>query len=429
MAHFRAVPRRRPPVLTDVGGTLRANLRSIVPPSPTSQPPKPGRFPLMDAVRAIAALLILLYHASLWMNLSDAPQRFFDAMTIGVPVFFVISGFLLYRPFALAHLRDDAPPRVPAYAWRRLLRIVPPFWIVLTVVLFFGTERAGDANLLQVYGFAQIYDPRLIEVGVAQAWSLNCEVVYYAMIPLVALAVRTAASGADARSRLRLEVVGLIALVVLSEAFKLWFASFGDIANVRERIFLFHPAWNLDLFVAGMGIALWSVRRELSGRSDRLADAVAERSGICWLLAAVAFGGTIALSHVYYDIAGNIAYHAARLFCSVLLLLPVVFGAPGEGVVRRVLGQRWLLALGVLSYAIYLFHGTVLVQVFRLELAGVPHALRSVLLLTVSLAITITLAVGSWVLVERPVLSLKRLVPDRPRRAGDGALAPVEPTP
>ena len=57
------------------------------------------------------------------------PSEVFDA---GVAIFFVLSGFLIYRPFAAAHAEGRSPQRTISFWWRRLLRIVPAYWLVLT---------------------------------------------------------------------------------------------------------------------------------------------------------------------------------------------------------------------------------------------------------------------------------------------------------
>jgi hypothetical protein len=78
--------------------------------------------------------------------------------------------------------------------------------------------------------------------------------------------------GLDQAGRRRTEIAGLVALLVISEAYKGWFATVGDLANGREQAFMFQPAWNLGLFVLGMGIALWSAHREVAGGADRLSS-------------------------------------------------------------------------------------------------------------------------------------------------------------
>ena len=87
-----------------------------------------GRFGLMDSLRAIAALSIVAYHVAPRAGAFD-DEFALDLsaqLSTGVALFFLISGFLLYRPFVIAHAQGERFPDVGAYAWRRFLRIVPP---------------------------------------------------------------------------------------------------------------------------------------------------------------------------------------------------------------------------------------------------------------------------------------------------------------
>src|SRR5215212_6043566 len=95
------------------------------------------RFPLFDSLRAIAALSVVAFHAAFFAGMftSESPLRpYLVRMDVGVSVFFLISGFLLYRPFVRARLGGEGTPHVGGYAWRRFLRIVPAYWVALTIV-------------------------------------------------------------------------------------------------------------------------------------------------------------------------------------------------------------------------------------------------------------------------------------------------------
>ena len=109
-------------------------------------------------------------------------------------IFFVISGFLLYRPFVRARLRGERAPRPLAYAWRRALRIAPNYWVALTVTTIVlgtaGVFTLSDGPLY--YGFAQTWREDTIGGGLAQAWTLCIEVTFYAFLPLFAWAMRRA---------------------------------------------------------------------------------------------------------------------------------------------------------------------------------------------------------------------------------------------
>jgi len=84
------------------------------------------RFPAFDGVRALAALMVVVYHAVFFNTFFSAPGgSVLGTLNAGVWIFFVTSGFLLYLPFAAAHLRDGAPVDVRGYATRRIARIYP----------------------------------------------------------------------------------------------------------------------------------------------------------------------------------------------------------------------------------------------------------------------------------------------------------------
>src|SRR3954453_12575172 len=86
-------------------------------------PPGNPRFPLLDSLRAVAAGLVVFHHVL--NNGSPAPTAVREGSQLGVAIFFVLSGFLLYRPFANARLRGAGVPSVRAYFRRRALRVFP----------------------------------------------------------------------------------------------------------------------------------------------------------------------------------------------------------------------------------------------------------------------------------------------------------------
>src|SRR5213592_3870613 len=92
------------------------------------------RFPHIDSLRAIAAIAVLGTHAAIFAG-ADGPHttsgHYAERLEVGVAIFFVISGFLLYRPFAAARATAAQPPHTGPYAWRRALRIVPAYWLAL----------------------------------------------------------------------------------------------------------------------------------------------------------------------------------------------------------------------------------------------------------------------------------------------------------
>src|SRR5437763_2343988 len=157
-----------------------------------------ARFPLFDSLRALAALSVLgfpaVYTSRLIVAGFHAPglDRYVAHLDVGVTIFFLISGFLLYRPFARARLEGEPMPSAGAYAWRRLLRIVPAYWLALTVLgiwlSFPGLFQFHNA--IRYYGFAQIYRGDTSLGGIGQAWTLCVAATFYVMLPVYALALR-----------------------------------------------------------------------------------------------------------------------------------------------------------------------------------------------------------------------------------------------
>ena len=152
----------------------------------------PPRIETLDAIRAIAALSIVLFHAvGIYARGSAANadiRPWVARLDVGVPVFFMLSAYLLYQPFVRARL-DARKPSIRAYAWRRALRIVPGYWVALLVaVVVLGTGGVLTLKGIPTYfGFLQSYDTDTAGGGLPVAWTLCIEVAFYVFLPLWAL--------------------------------------------------------------------------------------------------------------------------------------------------------------------------------------------------------------------------------------------------
>src|SRR4051794_30370828 len=96
---------------------------------------RPRYFPLFDSLRGVAAMLVLTFHVVLITPLGletfGRPAQVFGF--VGVELFFVISGFLLYRPFVAARVEGRAPQPLKVFFRRRALRILPAYFVILTI--------------------------------------------------------------------------------------------------------------------------------------------------------------------------------------------------------------------------------------------------------------------------------------------------------
>lgn len=373
------------------------------------------RFPLLDSIRAIAALSVLVFHASFWSDITltgSALAPFLSRLDVGVAIFFVLSGFLLYRPFVRSRLEGTPPPRAIAYGWRRALRILPAYWVALTLIALAvpkpDTFEPGHA--IVYYGLLQIYGD-LVFGGISQAWTLSVEVTFYALLPLWALAVRRLLPAS-----VRSELLALAALAAVGVAWMLvsvLTAADPDHAN-SGRMLVWLPAY-FDHFALGMALAVLSV-----AGPPRALEWIGRRPWLPWLAAAAAFvvvAVGIGLSpenrlDAPMTAAQTVARHWLYAIVAVGVLLPAVFGPPESGAIRRALGHRWLLYLGVISYGIYLWHNAAMEKLVGSVGRDGTWADFG-LYLAVGLLAAVVAASLSWRLVERPVLRLKRLVPDR----------------
>ncbi|HEY7175589.1 MAG TPA: acyltransferase, partial [Micromonosporaceae bacterium] len=101
----------------------------------------------LTGIRAVAALLVVLTHAA--YTTGKYPQGYigllYSRAEIGVPIFFVLSGFLLFRPWVKAAAQADAePPSLRRYAWHRVRRIMPAYAVtVLIAYLLYHFRTAG----------------------------------------------------------------------------------------------------------------------------------------------------------------------------------------------------------------------------------------------------------------------------------------------
>src|SRR5216684_333370 len=110
----------------------RTDLRPLAPRSPAVA----GHQNALDGLRAVAAGAVLVTHVGGLTGyvLTGTPASWVVSRgNIGVPIFFVLSGLLLYRPWAAAALAGPPAVRVTTYLRRRALRILPAYWAVVPV--------------------------------------------------------------------------------------------------------------------------------------------------------------------------------------------------------------------------------------------------------------------------------------------------------
>jgi len=179
---------------------------------------RPRHFPCFDGLRAMAAILVVMVHTSFasGFTLRSSLGIYMARLEIGVAVFFLISGFLLYRPFVASHLAGGPAPAVGKFWVRRFLRIVPAYWLAFVVTNYLmhidRNVHPGWHSLVIYLGLLQVYFPSHALTGITQAWSLCTEVAFYLFLPLYALVL--ARGGRTDGHQLRRELSGVAGLFV-----------------------------------------------------------------------------------------------------------------------------------------------------------------------------------------------------------------------
>jgi peptidoglycan/LPS O-acetylase OafA/YrhL len=364
-------------------------------------------FPTLNAVRAAGAIMVVLTHVA--FNTGQVTQGWTGAilarLDFGVTLFFILSGFLLSRPFYLARCREQSLPSVRHYYWKRALRILPLYWVVVAVALLADPANAGatprrwaaDLTLTQVY---RLMVP---SSSLTQMWSLCVEVAFYLVLPFLV-------AGFGRTFNLRRTLAWLSVLAVLGVAWQSWASTSADLQHhTNQWLFGFLP-W----FCIGLAFAAVSADHVARPRASRLDRLGSDLTG-CWILAAAVFALACTplagprtllapspleagLKCVLYAVAGT------------FLVLPLVFGPEREGRVRQFLASPVPFVLGEISFGIFAIHMFVLVNGMRVMNIEVFTGEFTLVLLMVS-TVTLALAAVSYYGFERRVLRLKNRGP------------------
>ncbi|MGP0073339.1 MAG: acyltransferase family protein [Bryobacteraceae bacterium] len=297
-----------------------------------------GKFvPEVDGLRFIAILAVYIYHfagdvlrhSPSGDGLALRGQWIFSItqiLNIGVPLFFVISGFILGLPFAEARL-DRQTISLKKYYLRRITRLEPPY--LLCLLLFFVVKilaRRGTAGQLLPNLFASMFYVHNLVYGAPSAinyvaWSLEIEVQFYILAPL--LATLFAISNASLR-RSFLAVLMLLAT--------------GVSGLVSADGALGHSLLGYaQYFLAGFLLVEFQLCGGLQRKGSVLWDFVSI-SGWCLLLALLVRGGRMA------------AWTAPWLM--VLLYVAAFRGRA----INHFVTNTWVATIGGMCYSIYLLH-------------------------------------------------------------------------
>jgi peptidoglycan/LPS O-acetylase OafA/YrhL len=373
---------------------------SAGPPPPRDQASgfEAGRYlPVVDGLRALSILAVLLYH----------DDSLLQGGFLGVDVFFVLSGFLI-TSLLFDEWRRHERIDLRAFYLRRALRLFPALFLLLAVSAAFALAFPSASqsphlldgvkySLLYVSNWASSGDPmRFGPLG--HTWSLSVEEQFYAIWPVLLIGLLALTRGK------RSLAVGIALLAVASAAWRALLFTWG---STPWRLYTGTDSRADSLFV-GAAVAIAMVGGYLPRvRRPALARAVA-------LLAA----GVLTALMFTTRLEWPVYYQGGFLLVSVAVgVLLVVLLSDPNWALARLLSARPIVWVGRLSYSLYLWHYPIFgfVKADRLGLG-----VRTVEVLRLVLAFGA--AVGSYYLVERPLLRWKKSIGAR-RAAPAGAAA------
>jgi peptidoglycan/LPS O-acetylase OafA/YrhL len=374
--------------------------------------------PEIDGVRFLCIAMVVSFHTLLALRLAQGetsvthdpfgaapigsaegvlPFKFLIAGQFGVEIFFAVSGFILALPFLSRRLGNGAAVDVRRYYLRRLTRLEPPYLLAFTLwtIVALGMATLGDPPLWPrylagvMYAHGVLFDQTNPVLGVT--WSLEIEVQFYLLVPVLAWALTK-----PSKPAVRREVAALLGLAGLAIATTLPFYRGPALA-----------LWFLPFFMAGwiladVYVATWKERPAVSGWWD-LAEVVG------WIGFAVVFTG---------------ATDAPVLFLGAVPVWLILAGALRGRLTRRLLRNRWLTTIGGAAYSIYLLHYPILLLWSRGLDPVDLQTFETLTLVGLMLASVILASLLFFVLVERPCMDPswpKKLASFRLRNRGSRA--------
>jgi peptidoglycan/LPS O-acetylase OafA/YrhL len=309
-----------------------------------------GRFiPEMDGLRFAAIGMVILFHLNGYLI---AKSPFYHAAPLqtnwlaeaaqvglrGVELFFVISGFILGLPFAAHYIKGAAPVNLRKYYMRRLTRLEPPYVVALLIFFILAAALQGrpPANFYPHLGASLVYLHSLIfgtfSPAMGVAWSLEIEVQFYLLVPLLTLffAIKS-------RAVRRSSIAILILAAISAQSLFLHRSPRASLSILAFLQFFLVGFLLADVFLVSWGEA--------------------PRRNLAWDLVALA-GWPLLFVILHSQTLAHWLFPAW-----VFLLYCAAFRGR---LVNHLFSNRWITAIGGMCYSIYLLHYEVISAVGRL---------------------------------------------------------------
>lgn len=340
--------------------------------------------PALTGLRTLATLAVCFYFVAHWtghFRISYLGGVFDKIGSLGVSIFFILTGFLLFRQWLIPLVERDREPalqsrKVGEYFWKRFRRLVPPYWT--TVILVYGlywismrvngttwlqeatetTRQVGTEpiDFLRNLTFTQSYGLGYYHPSFTQSWAITVTFAFYLLFPLIVW-------GSTALvNRKRFHALGTILyLIPFFLITPIWDIATRNLLLVDYSSRTWMPGF-LSWFIAGMIMAVLSVRvpkyrESLITVSSLLLSVVA----FIWYAAINLVGDPTALPAGFSDTFGRWVF---GMLVACGLIVPLVFGDPhGDkltSALHRFLGSRPMVLFGRISYEFFLLQSLII---------------------------------------------------------------------
>jgi peptidoglycan/LPS O-acetylase OafA/YrhL len=333
----------------------------------------------IDGLRALAVLPVILFHAGF---------QTFSGGFIGVDVFFVISGYLITS--IILSERQAGTFTLVGFYERRARRILPALFVVMLVCsvlswlwLLPSDMKMFSQSLVAVPAFASnilfyltssYFEPAAELKPLLHTWSLSVEEQYYVLYPIFLLIAW------------RFDKRWVVAILILLTGMSLAAAQYGSATNPAFTFFLLPTrGWEI---LTGALVGFYGFRTNNDGVGDCSRHFVRQLLSMLGLLLCA---------------YGVCAFDALTPYPSLYTLAPaigtvlILLFAKQETLVGKLLGSKWLVGIGLISYSAYLWHQP-LFALARHRAIDQPSNSLLVSLVVVSLL----LAYLSWKYIETP---------------------------
>lgn len=420
----------------------------------TARAQQPKRVGRLDGVRALCALGVAAVHTSFAAGVMGAytakpgnevlATLLAGLRPLALGPFFVLSGMLLYRPFARWTLTGSSRPRLGPFMAKRLARLWPAYVLLALVCVFLLNYDAVDGPwyVLRPILMLQVYDYTWI-AGMDPAWTVPAEMQYYLALPLLAVLMHwMAGRTADPVKKARRMMIPPAAITVASAVWTWW------IHRPEMGVYPEEYWWPFAVggaFALGMAMAVVHVLAEMKPHDRPALYRVAARRPLLLCGAAVALYAVNCTQPFgrpgYGDYEGvglAVTQYFLLLAFSFLVVMPLSVPEAKSRVIDAVVANPVVRYLGRISYGIYLWHFAIMYFWFETgSVFGTEPALMQQLRGTISfpelmsavLVGSVLAASLSHYLVERPVIdAVGRWARRKEATASATAPAPAAPS-